>query len=378
MATKTDTTPGARPAVAAQPRDASGESHPDARLLADVAAVEAARRAFTACRSAADYDAYFAERATRDATDVAVAVTAPATWVGLRAKSDLALASWRETAEGFDKYFWCYAALAAALEEATTVLRILDEDGADMGYAFAAARTSIQGRRTCTAAVAARIDHPASASRAWHPDAALIAACDEFTDIARRLAALPGADLSEEAREGASEAFLGRQSVLIDAVCDMGAATLEGLQARGRMMAAYQGTAAEFPHGPWPEAMIGALLRDLTEGGEAPADRDLLALAGELAERVKVEKAAWAAAKGEGPNGPRTWAAEAEETITESLVDRIARTRAVGLPGLLAKFRAIMWCSDNVPVTEGSGTTQERVIASLCADLGAMEADWGA
>jgi hypothetical protein len=340
-------------------RDANGDRHPDAALLADIAALE--RRAGT--------DAYFARRGGRTAVVDSVAASAPATWAGLRAKGGFVLAAWQQAREDLEKYRWPSAAPEAALEEALAVLRILDEDGADMGYAFAVAQSAIQARRSSAAERDTVGDLPLT------PDAALIAACDEFANISRQRTALMNDEgLSEDARDDAEVPLMDRLEALLDSICEMRAVTVEGLRARGRMMVAYQVGSPVFPGGPWPDAMVAALLHDLTEGHEPPADRELLALAGELAERVKVEEAAWDAAKGELPEGPRVAAADAELERTGLLIDRMAKTRAVGLPGLLAKFRAIMWCSDNVPVTEGSGTTQERLIASLCADLGAMEA----
>ena len=110
------------------------------------------------------------------------------------------------------------------------------------------------------------------------PDAMLIGQCDEFAALSLRIAHIYNVEFAsdDDGADRTAEPLHQRREELLDLICGAQATTIEGLRARGRMMVAYQDGADRFPHGPWPESMISALLHDLTareaEGGAGPPD----------------------------------------------------------------------------------------------------------
>ena len=58
--------------------------------------------------------------------------------------------------------------------------------------------------------------------------------------------------------------------MLLDQICELRATTLAGIRARGQMFAIYDPEQA-MPHGPYPDAMLWALIRDLSQPVEPSA-----------------------------------------------------------------------------------------------------------
>ena len=125
---------------------------------------------------------------------------------------------------------------------------------------------------TGLAAVAAvgwvRPDTPAAAAPAQpavSPDARLIALCTRFDDLEHQLNRSFQEDSKSEATEVFQDKLRERQRPLLQQIIELRATTLEGAQARAKMLHLWSPTMARNGKqgGYWDDMMVWALVRDL-------------------------------------------------------------------------------------------------------------------
>ena len=117
------------------------------------------------------------------------------------------------------------------------------------------------------------------------------------------------------------------------------------------------------------------------ETRRAPADAELLQAGAEFEIANAREQAAWAPAELENDDdGPATRKAQSLNEVTGDIVDRIKRSQATTLAGVMVKIAALAWCRTAEPLTAEDlmavpgerPTTDRYLISGIIRDLDAM------
>ncbi len=133
-----------------------------------------------------------------------------------------------------------------------------------------AEHTHATPRRGLLAGLAATAVAAPTLAAPAHPDAALIAACDQFVATFASMAALD--KLHTTAAQTAWNRLDRTLSATLDRACRMQATTQAGFAARARMFAAWmqpEAGAQDDPAGCHEDRMMAALVRDMAMGAAA-------------------------------------------------------------------------------------------------------------